>query len=419
MNDKIVITKMSGITPLGNDLTTIYNKLKSGESGIGYISKYNTKNFPVKHAAECNIQELDEINYPEEISEQFKPVYYTLNNLLNNLNNYYDNEKIGFIIGTDPNIGSIQDLENLMLYYKHSNDSNLDFENTTTSSILFDTNPSSFLYYASKYFGINGPCLCNLGTCSASTQAIGKAYNMLKRKEVDMVIAGGISTKIEPTTITRLTRLEALEETYENLSDNCRPFDKNRKGFTIGEGCILFLLEREREAINRNAEILCEVSGYGSSLDGFSMVAPHEEALGMTLCMQRAIDDAKIKKETIDYINAHGTGTDKNDYYETKAIKNVFETHSYTIDISSTKSMHGHLLPASGAMSILASIIAIRNNFIPPTINYKTFDENCDLNYTPNKSKYKKINNALINSFGLGGQNASIIISKYKSFRNR
>ena len=176
----------------------------------------------------------------------------------------------------------------------------------------------------------------------------------------------------------------------------------------------MFTLEREKDARKRNAKIYAELKGYGASMDGYSLTDPHEESLGMRLSMLRALSDARLSIWDIDYINAHGTATRKNDIYETLAIKQVFKEYSYKVDISSTKSMHGHLLTAGGAMEALVSIIAINYGFIPPTINYKTKDPECDLSYTTNKMKIKEINNVLSNSFGLGGINTSLIVSRYE-----
>jgi len=218
---------------------------------------------------------------------------------------------------------------------------------------------------------------------------------------------------LDPIAIARLCRLNALELTKEDPSENCTPFDRRRAGFTIGEGSILFTLEREKDAVRRKARIFAEIKGYGAAMDGFSLTDPHEEALGMSLSMVRALEDADLSIRDIDYLNAHGTGTKKNDKYETLAIKNVFKEYAAQLHISSTKSMHGHLLTAGGAMELLACILSIQNEFIPPTIKYKEEDPECDLSYTPNKSKKKKLLHALTNSFGLGGINASLVVSKY------
>lgn len=418
MKDKIVVTGVSAVTPLGNNLDAISKNLKEGKSGIGYVSRYNLEDFPVKHGGIIDIKDLDRIKYPYDGNLQFKLFYYCLNNLYSSFEGYYESAKSGCIIGTNPNIAALDDVKYLGEMYRkirrqdYLEDTYKNSDETYTHKMM-NMNPSLLLYYAAKDFHLNGPCFCNFGTCSASSQAIGDAYRLLKSGKVDLVVCGGISVNLDPISIARLCRLNALEHTKANASDNCSPFDKHRSGFTIGEGCILFILEREKDALERNAEIYAEVKGYGASMDGFSLSDPHEDALGMKLSMERALEDAKLTMKDIDYINAHGTGTKKNDKYETMAIKKVFKEYADGLDISSTKSMHGHLLTAGGAMEALVSIIGIKNNFIPPTIHYETPDPECDLCYTPNKSKSKQVTNILTNSFGLGGINASLVISKY------
>ncbi|MDR1418187.1 MAG: beta-ketoacyl-[acyl-carrier-protein] synthase family protein [Endomicrobium sp.] len=409
--EKIVVTAVSSITPLGNSISEITEKLIKGISGISVITRYDLNDFPVRHGGQIDDSILNKISYPfEKVNLQFKLFYYCVNELFSKIAHNYTGSKIGCALGTDPNTSTIDDLQVLFKRYHDTTSKTYSKFDVTK---LDNINPSFLMYHLSKNFGVNGPCLCNLGTCSASTQAIGTAYRLLQNKTVDMMIAGGVSSKTDPISIARLCRLEALEPTREDLNENCRPFDKKREGFTIAEGCVLFVLERESDALRRNAEILCEISGYGAALDGFSITDPHAEAKGMVWSMERAIYDSGISKDAIDYINAHGTATVKNDSHETKAIKKVFGEKAYNISISSTKSMHGHLMTAAGAMEVLDCIIAIKNKFIPPTIKYSNLDEECDLDYTPNVYKRKVINHALTNSFGLGGQNASLIVSKY------
>lgn len=416
MADKIVITGISAVTPLGNNLNEITKKMKDGITGIGYINRYNFTDFPVKHGGTIDLSDLDKIDYPYKENLQFKLFYYCLHNLYNNFKDSYQSERIACMIGTNPNIAALEDVEFLGGKYmkRMRQEDGVDIADADLHmKKIMSINPSLLLYYASKDFHINGPCLCNFGTCSASTQAIGDAYRLLKSKKADLVVCGGISMNLDPIAIARLCRLNALEHSKDDVTKNCSPFDKHRKGFTIGEGSILFTLEREEDAKKRKAEIYAEIKGYGAAMDGFSLTDPREDALGMSLSMERALTDAGLKAQDIDYINAHGTGTRKNDKCETLAIKKVFKEYASQMDISSTKSMHGHLLTAGGAMEVLVSILSIHNGFVPPTINYETEDPECDLSYTPNRAKTKKIVNVLTNSFGLGGINASLVVSKY------
>lgn len=417
MKNNVVITAVSAITPLGNDLNIIQNCLKSGQSGIRHITRYDMSGFPVRHGGECDLSLLESFKYPFSGNIQFKLFFYTISNLINQMNGEYLPRQTGIFVGLDPNLACINDFNHLYKCYDLLNNEQRLFDwNNLNQKEIFNADPSLLFYYAAKMFNINGPCIGNLGTCSASTQSIGTAYTMIKNGQIQKAIAGGVSSKVDPISITRLSRLDALETTKDDISENCRPFDKNRNGFTISEGAVLFALESEESAKKRNAKIFAEIKGYGSALDGFSITAPHEEALGMTLSMNRALNDAGIDSRSIDYLNAHGTATLKNDLFETMAIKNVFAQND-VLSISSTKSMHGHLMTAAGAMEALVCILAMSENYIPPTINYRTPDPLCDLDYTPNVMKKKNINCCMSNSFGLGGQNATLIFSKYEKER--
>ncbi|WP_379134438.1 beta-ketoacyl-[acyl-carrier-protein] synthase family protein [Paenibacillus sp. sgz500958] len=413
MKAKIVVTGISAITPLGSNVDSIVTNLKEGNSGIKRIERYHVGSLPVKHAAMIDESVLNEVQYPVAGNLIFKLFYSCVKDLFEtcDLSKIYNPERIGLIVGTDPNTSSAEDLQYL---YSHVKNEETPASAPFETEKLLTNNPSFMFYHVARAFGIEGPGIANFGTCAASAQAIGDAMLMLRSGDIDAAITGGVSSKLDPMSLARLCRLGALEPTKINHKENCSPFDLHRNGFTIAEGSVLFVLETEENALRRNAHIYAEIQGYGSSMDGYSITDPHETSLGMTLSMQRAIEDAEVSLESIDYINAHGTGTQKNDKHETEAIKHVFGALSTHVDISSTKSMHGHLMTAAGAMEALVTIFSIRNGFVPPTINFQTPDPNCDLQYNPNHSKAKDINVAITNSFGMGGQNASLVISKYK-----
>ncbi|WP_340023576.1 beta-ketoacyl-[acyl-carrier-protein] synthase family protein [Paenibacillus sp. FSL K6-1096] len=412
MRSKIVVTGISAITPLGNHLESITANLKAGHSGIRPIERYQVGSLPVKHAAMIDDQELNGIQYPVSGNLIFKLFYSCVKDLLDTSSpgRFYAPERISLMVGTDPNTSTPEDLQYLYAYVNEERPASAKMELET----LLANHPSYMFYHAARDFGIGGPCIANFGTCAASAQAIGDAMLTLRSGDADAVITGGVSSKLDPMSLARLCRLGALEPTKADCRENCSPFDLNRNGFTIGEGSVLFLLEREEDALRRQAPIYAEIQGYGSSLDGYSITDPHESSLGMILSMRRAIEDAGVPLDAIGYINAHGTGTPKNDKHETEAVKAVFGSLSGQLDISSTKSMHGHLMTAAGAMETLVTILSLNNGFIPPTINYRTPDPQCDLNYTPNIAKPADIETALTNSFGMGGQNASLVIAKYK-----
>ena len=251
-----------------------------------------------------------------------------------------------------------------------------------------------------------------VSACATGSHAIGDAYRQIRYGDADIIISGGSEASISPMSIAGFANMKALTKNPD-INTACRPFDLNRDGFVMGEGSGILVLESEKSALKRNANILCEIVGYGATADAFHITSPIPDGLGASKAMEIALNENKIKAQDIDYINAHGTSTPFNDKNETKAIKNTFKKHAYNLNISSTKSLTGHLLGAAGSVEAIACILAINNSFIPPTINYQDVDPNCDLNYTPNKSINKKINYAMSNTFGFGGHNASLIFKNY------
>jgi 3-oxoacyl-[acyl-carrier-protein] synthase II len=235
---------------------------------------------------------------------------------------------------------------------------------------------------------------------------------MIQRGEADIIFTGGYDSMLFNFGVYAFCLLGVMSTQNKNPQNAMKPFDKNRDGFALGEGAAIFILEEETHAQKRRARMDAEIKGYGASVDAYKVTDPHPEGYGAVLAMQRALHDAQMKPEQIEYINAHGTATPKNDRIETNAIKKVFSKHAYNIPVSSTKSMIGHLMSAGGALELAATILGMHNGFVPPTINYENFDPDCDLDYVPNKARDLKVETSLSNSFGLGGQNASIIVSK-------
>lgn len=420
--DKVVITGMGAITPLGGDLKSINNRLKSGQSGIGYIESEIFSNSPVRHAGIVVDDYFLKDDYSVWMDIKHRPTklaaYATEKALKQaNISDAYDSSRIGIYIGTEPPTLDFSKQASLL---NDMFDNNLFFNPSFVNDIkcgsydLIDNGlfPQLMLSQLSQLFKLNGPALLHLGTCSASAQSIGEASKMLKRGEVDLMIAGGSSSKLDPVSIARLIRVGALSPTTDSPSALSRPFDKRRCGFTMAEGSVIFVLERLSDALARGAKPIAEIAGYGAALDGYSITDPHPDSLGMVLSMRRALLDGNTDVNKIDYLNAHGTSTVKNDFYETNAIKEIFKSSASNLDISSTKSSHGHLMSAAGAMESLVSVLSICYGYVPPTINYLESDESCDLNYTPNSFKEKNISTVLSNSFGLGGQNCTLIIKK-------
>jgi 3-oxoacyl-[acyl-carrier-protein] synthase II len=260
--------------------------------------------------------------------------------------------------------------------------------------------------------GLRGPNMAVVTACATGTNAIGEAAEMIRRGQADVVLAGGSEASIVPIAMAALNVMNALSTFNEDPARASRPFDKNRDGFVMGEGAGVLVLESLEYARARRAPILAEVNGYGSTNDAYHITAPAENGAGAALCMRQALEESGLDISEIDYINAHGTSTELNDKSETAAIKTVFGEQAYNIPISSTKSMTGHLLGASGALEALICVKALLSQTIPPTINYETPDPDCDLDYVPNTSRPANINHIMSNTFGFGGHNATIILSR-------
>jgi len=267
--------------------------------------------------------------------------------------------------------------------------------------------------HLASLFGAQGPNVNCLTACAASSQAIGEAVEIIRRGEADVMLSGGTHTMIHPFGVTGFNLLTALSTSNDQPQKASRPFDRNRDGFVLGEGAGMVLLESLEHAKARGARIYGEICGYGSTADAFRITDTHPQGRGAISCLRMALDDAQLNVEQIDYINAHGTSTSVNDRVETLAIKQVFGQQAYKVPVSSTKSMMGHLIAAAGATELIFCLLAIRDNVVPPTINYETPDPDCDLDYVPNVAREVQCNYALSNSFGFGGQNITLIARRF------
>jgi 3-oxoacyl-[acyl-carrier-protein] synthase II len=259
-------------------------------------------------------------------------------------------------------------------------------------------------------FNAQGPNFNTLTACAASTQAIGEAAELIRRGDADVMISGGAHSMIHPLGVTGFNRLTALSTRNDACVSASRPFDRTRDGFVLGEGAGILILEEYESAKRRGARILTEIIGYGSTADAFRVTDMHEHGRGAIAAMQGALDDAGIKADEIDYISAHGTGTEENDKIETLAIRHVFGARARKVPISSVKSMFGHLIAGAGSVELITCVLAIRDGMIPPTMNYAEPDPNCDLDYVPNTARRAPVRTCLSNSFGFGGQNDTLIV---------
>jgi 3-oxoacyl-[acyl-carrier-protein] synthase II len=267
----------------------------------------------------------------------------------------------------------------------------------------------------SIHFGAKGPNSSLATACAAGTHAVGNSFRLIQNGAADAMITGGTEAVISPSCIAGFNSMKALSTRNDEPTKASRPFDRDRDGFVVGEGGGILILEALDYALARGARIYAEITGYGMTGDGYHMTSPPPDGNGAVRCMKAAIEDANLDYNQIDYINAHGTSTELNDLYETRAIKTVFKEHAYSIAVSSTKSMTGHLLGGAGGIETVFTALTVSKNIIPPTINYDNPAEECDLDYVPNEVRQATVENAMTNSFGFGGTNGTLILSKYKS----
>ena len=407
---RVVVTGLGTINPLGNNVSDTWNNLINGISGVDYISSFETDELPVTFAGE--VKNFDANDYmgkqhARKLDRSGHLSIYATEEALKDAG--FNTEErlgadVGIVFGTG--IGGIGATEEAVRTYDKRGPSRI---NPLAITQLM---PNSSTGQVAIKFGIEGPSLTITTACAASANAVGEAKNMIQNGIVDMVIAGGTESGTTAMTIGAFAQIKALSTNNENPKKACRPFDKDRDGFVMGEGSTVLVMESEESAINRGADIYGYVSGYGASTDAHHITAPAEGGRGAVDAMKKALLDAELTPSDIDYINAHGTSTPANDKNETAAIKTVFGEKAYDINISSTKSMTGHLLGGGGAFESLVSLLSLKNNIIPPTINLNNPDEECDLNYTPNTAIEKELSAAMSNSFGFGGHNGVLVFKK-------
>ncbi|MFL2670833.1 MAG: beta-ketoacyl-ACP synthase II [Candidatus Actinomarina sp.] len=407
---RVVVTGLGTINPLGNNVSDTWNNLINGISGIDYISSFETDGLPVTFAGEVKNFDANEYmgkQHARKLDRSGHLSIYAAEEALKDAN--IDTEQrlgngVGIVFGTG--IGGIATTEQAVRTYDERGASRI---NPLAITQLM---PNSSTGQVAIKFGIEGPSLTITTACAASANALGEAKNMIQNGIVDMVIAGGTESGTTAMTIGAFAQIRALSTNNENPQKACRPFDKDRDGFVMGEGSTVLVMESEESAINRGVDIYGYVSGYGASTDAHHITAPAEGGRGAVDAMKKALFDAELTPNDIDYINAHGTSTPANDKNETAAIKTVFSEKAYDVNISSTKSMTGHLLGGGGAFESLVSLLSLKNNIIPPTINLNNPDEECDLNYTPNIPLEKDLSTAMSNSFGFGGHNGVLVFNK-------
>lgn len=398
---------MGCVSPLGNDVNSTWDSAINGRSGVANITHFDTQEFKTHFAAEVkDFNPKDYVSHKDaRRMDRFTQFSVAATEQALQSGGYQvtdDNrDRIGAVIGTGiGGIGSLHEEEK-----SFAEKGPLRVSPFMVSMMLPDASAGQ----VAIQFGLRGPNMAVVTACASSANAIGEAAAMIQRGQADAMVAGGSEAAIVPIALAGFNVMDAISTRNDNPQAACRPFDKDRDGFVMGEGAACLLLEEYESAVQRGAPILAEVIGYGSTNDAYHITAPAENGAGAAVCMDYALKDAGIQPGDVDYINAHGTSTPLNDPSETAAIKAIFGEKAYDIPISSTKSMTGHLLGAAGAIESIFCILAMRDGVLPPTINYETPDPECDLDYVPNEARQQKVNISMTNSFGFGGHNATVI----------
>ncbi|MBL4932043.1 beta-ketoacyl-ACP synthase II [Clostridium paridis] len=411
MSNRVVVTGMGAVTPIGNNAQDFWNNCKNGVNGIDFIKAFDTSDFEVKIAAEVKddfttdgVMEKKESRRMDRFSqfaivaadEAIKDAKLDLDKV--------DRDRLGVIIGSGIGGYNTMETEFFKLFEKGN-------KRVSPLYIPMAIGNIAAGNVAIK-FGAKGICTSVVTACASGTNSIGEAYRNIKHGYTDIMIAGGTEAPITKSGVSGFTNMKALNTTNDKDRASI-PFDKERSGFVMGEGAGILILESLEHAQKRGAKIYGEIVGYGSNCDAYHITSPSPDGEGAMKAMKLAIDEAGIKPEEVGYINAHGTSTPYNDKFETLAIRKLFGEKAYEIPVSSTKSMTGHLLGAAGAVEAIVCIKAMEENFVPPTIGYKVKDEECDLDYVPNKGKTAEVKYALTNSLGFGGHNATLLIKKW------
>jgi len=411
---RVVVTGIGAVTPIGIGIDEFWDGLVNGKNGVDLITKFDTTNFDTKFGAE--VKNFDPLKFFDKKSlNRLDPYaqYALVSAIMAVEDSSLDLEKInrerfGVVFGSG--IGGLKVLREQHFIY---------FESKTPKKISPYFIPMMISDIAagqiSIRFGLKGPNYATTSACATSSHAIADAFMLIQRGSADLMISGGSETAVEEMSVGGFNAMRALSTWNDRYKEASRPFDKERNGFVLGEGAGSLVLEEYEHAVKRGARIYAEIGGVGLTGDAHHITAPAPGGEGAVRSMSAAILDSGVPIESVDYINAHGTSTPYNDVNETIAIKTVFEDHAFELVVSSTKSMTGHLLGAAGAVEAIATILAMKNNKVPPTINLTVPDPECDLNYSPNFPTDKKIRNAISNTFGFGGHNASILFKQIEA----
>ncbi len=426
MNRRVVITGMGWITPLGQEIESVWRRLLAGESGVAPTTIFDARTFPTQFAAE--VKDFDLRKFLRDRYDAHRTCSRNAGFALAAAELAWAGAGLNGATGVNPEQVGV---------YLGGGEGPIDFDNFVAAAIAgwnaekreldavkwaevagsrltaikeFEQDPNCAAGHIACRFNAQGPNINTLTACAASTQALGEATQLIRRGDADVMISGGAHSMIHPLGVTGFNRLTALSTRNDSCASASRPFDRTRDGFVLGEGAGILILEEYECARRRGARLLAEITGFGSTADAFRVTDMHEDGRGATAAMRGALADAGIQPQDIDYISAHGTGTEENDKIETRAIRTVFGEYARQVPISSVKSMLGHLIAGAGAVELITCVLAIRDGIIPPTANYSEPDPNCDLDYVPNQPRQAKVRTCLSNSFGFGGQNDTLIV---------
>ncbi|MCH6265202.1 beta-ketoacyl-ACP synthase II [Neobacillus citreus] len=408
---RVVVTGIGAVTPLGNDAETTWKGIIEGKSGVGPLTRLNADEYPAKVAAEVKDFNAETFIDKKDARKMDRFTHYAVASALmavkdaNLTINEENSHRVGVWIGSG--IGGMETFENQFEMFQKRG-----YKRVSPFFVPMMI-PDMATGQVSITLGARGFNSCTVTACATGTNSIGDAFKVIQRGDADVMVTGGAEAPITRMAVAGFCANTALS-TNPDPKTASRPFDKNRDGFVIGEGAGIVILEELEHALSRGAKIYAEIVGYGATGDAYHITAPAPGGEGGARAMKMAIEDAGLRPEDIDYINAHGTSTEYNDKFETMAVKDVFGEHAYKVAMSSTKSMTGHLLGAAGAVEAIITVRAIQESILPPTMNYETPDPECDLDYVANAARPKEINAAMSNSLGFGGHNATIVFKKYQ-----
>jgi len=410
---RVVVTGLGALTPIGNTLSEYWEGLIAGTSGADKITYFDPKLFKTQFA--CELKNFDPLDFfdRKESRKYDRFAQYALVSVEEAIKNSglllekVDKDRIGVIWGAG--IGGLETFQNEVLNFASGNE-NPRFNPFFIPKMIADIAPGLI----SIKYGFRGPNFATVSACASASNAMIDSLNYIRLGYADVIVTGGSEAAVTKAGIGGFNAMHALSKRNDDPKSASRPFDKNRDGFVLGEGSGALILESYEHAIARGAKIYAEFSGGGLSADAYHMTAPHPEGLGAIKVMENCLKDANVRLDEVDTINMHGTSTPLGDIAESNAIVNLFKDHTYKMNINSTKSMTGHLLGAAGAIEAIASIMAIENGIVPPTINHKTQDEKIDekINFTFGKAEKREVNVALSNTFGFGGHNACVLFKK-------